>query len=239
MKNRLILKPVRDLLIIVETALLKVYLTTNNNTLANALLRNPENCCLPSEVEKELKKHHRRKELVIFYEKQNRHSEALELITNTESLSSNENILNYLSKLDNQQLPLVFKYIQPMIKSAVANPDDTRLFHDILQLFVGESVPISSATIDPSQVTAIKFDPIQVYDFLKDIDEDFAIRYLERICLKPELGENRQSIHNRLVYAYCNRIKQLTEKLQPLIKANRQETYAGMNITPYPTFSVF
>ncbi|UJR36280.1 hypothetical protein I4U23_029010 [Adineta vaga] len=120
-QNRLILKPVRDLLIIVETSLLKVYLTTNNNTLANALLRNSENCCLPSEVEKELKKHHRRTELVSFYEKQNRHSEALDLITNTDSLSSRENILNYLSKLDTTQLPLVFKYIQPMIKSALDN----------------------------------------------------------------------------------------------------------------------
>lgn len=228
-QNRLILKPVRDLLIMVETALLKVYLTTNNNTLANALLRNPENCCLPSEVEKELKKHHRRTELVSFYEKQNRHSEALDLITNTEALSSTENILNYLSKLDTSQLPLVFKYIQPMIKSALENHTDKSILDNVLQIFIGESTPLSSSTTDTTQIGTIKFDPIQVYEFLKDINEDYAIRYFERICLKPELAPKRRDVHNRMVYAYCDRIKQLSEQLRPIIKANRQETYTGID----------
>ncbi|CAF3715473.1 unnamed protein product [Rotaria sp. Silwood1] len=129
-QNRLVLKLVRDLLTIVETALLKVYLIDHNNTLANALLRNQDNCCLPTEVEKELMKHHRRQELVSFYEKQNRHSEALEVIKNTDSLSTRQNILNYLSKLDNNQLPLIFKYIKPMIKSALEETKNENILHD-------------------------------------------------------------------------------------------------------------
>ncbi|CAF3581543.1 unnamed protein product [Adineta steineri] len=233
-QNRLILKPVRDLLMIVETALLKAYLITNNNTLANALLRNQDNCCLPSEVESELKKHHRRIELVSFYEKQNRHQEALKLITSTEALSSRENILNYLSKLDNDQLQLIFQYVQPMIQSALHEPDNDKILHEILTLFIGESTP----TTDTSQIQTIKLEPMEVYKFLNEIDQDFAIRYMEHICLKPELGSKQRDIHNRLVYAYSERIKQLSDKLKPMIKANQQEVYADDDVLATRTSSV-
>ncbi|CAF1055925.1 unnamed protein product [Adineta steineri] len=237
-QNRLILKPVRDLLMIVETALLKVYLITNNNTLANALLRNQDNCCLPSEVESELKKHHRRIELVSFYEKQNRHQEALKLITSTEALASRENILNYLSKLDNDQLQLIFQYIQPMIQSALHEPDNENILHEILTLFIGESVPTSPSTTDISQIRTIKLEPMEVYKFLNVIDQDFAIRYMEHICLKPELASKKRDIHNRLVYAYSERIKQLSDKLEPMIKANQQEIYTDDNVRTTRTLSV-
>lgn len=192
--------------------------------LANALLRNAENCCLPSEVEKELKKHHRRNELVSFYEKQNRHKEALELITNTETLSSRDNIINYLSKLDNTQLPLIFEYVQPMIKSALEEANNSEILHDILVLFIGEITPVSPSADDASTTGTIKLEPTDVYEFLNKINQDFAVRYLENICLKPELGTKQRDIHNRLVYAYCDRIKQLSVELQPMIKAKQQET---------------
>ena len=212
---------------IVETALLKVYLINNNNFLANALLRNQDNC-LPSEVEKELKKHHRRTELVSFYEKQNRHAEALDLITKTESLSSRENILNYLSKLDDGQLDLIFEYVQPMIKSALEETDNERILYDILLLFVGEPGPTSSSTMDVSLTRTIKLDPIRVYEFLNSINQDYAIRYMEHICLKPELGPKQREIHNRMVYAYCDRIKQLSDQWNSMKKASPKEIYVGM-----------
>ncbi|CAF2680927.1 unnamed protein product [Rotaria sp. Silwood2] len=224
-QNRLILKSVRDLLTIVETALLKVYLIDNNNTLANAFLRNQDNCCLPTEVETELMKHHRCQELVSFYEKQNRHSEALELIKNTESLSTRENILNYLSKLDNNQLPLIFKYIKPMIKFALEETKNENILHDILILFVGKSIPTSPSlsTMDMSNAETIKFNPIEVYEFLKDINQDFAIKYLETICLKPELNSKQRDICNLLIYEYHDRIKQLSNESEPMIEAKQQE----------------
>ena len=208
---------------IVETALLKAYLIDNNNILANALLRNQDNCCLPSEVEKELKKHNRRAELISFYEKQNRHNEALELITRTESLSSHKNILNYLSKLDNDQLSLIFKYIEPIIKSALEEKNNENILNDILIVFVGESTVTSPTPIDTPEIRTIKLDPIKVYDFLKEVNEDFAIRYLENICLKPELAFKQRDIHNRIVYAYCDRIKKLSNKLKPMIKSKQQK----------------
>ena len=58
---------------------------------------------------------------------------------------------------------------------------------------------------------------------MNKINEDFAIRYLVNICLKPELGNKQRDIHNRLVYAYCNRIKQLSNEMKPMIKAKQQE----------------
>lgn len=202
---------------------MKAYLIDNNNTLANALLRNQDNCCLPSEVEKELKKHHRRTELVSFYEKQNRHKEALELITRTESLSTRDNILNYLTKLDNDNLDLIFEYVQPMFKAALEEKNNEDILHDILILFVGESLPVSPLATVEHYGRTIKLDPVRVYEFLKKVNQDFAIKYLENICLKPELGSKQRDIHNRLVYAYCDRIKQLTNQYKPLMKANQKD----------------
>lgn len=209
-----------------ETALLKVYLINDNKTLVSALLRNQDNC-LPSEVEKELKKHQRRTELVSFYEKQNRHAEALDLMSKTDSLSSRDHVLNYLSKLDNSHIDLIFEYVQPMIKAAMEESNNDDILYDILMLFVGEPGPTSPSVMDPSQARAGRLDPIRVYDFLNNINQDFAIRYLEHICLKPELGAAQRDIHNRMVYAYCDRIKQLSDQWNSMKKATPKEVYAG------------
>ena len=221
--NGLILKPVRDLLCVVETALLKAYLFVNNNILANALLRGQDNCCLPSEVEKELIKHNRRKELVAFYERQNRHKEALELISNTESLASNDNLLEYLKKLDNDHIQLIFEYVKPMLQSAFEGERDEDLLHEIMTLFIGESTPIYPSNFDAFATQTIKLDPIAVHDFLQSINEDFGVRYLESIRFKSELGSKQREILNRLVFAYCYRLK----KLAPKVKRPNRETIQG------------
>ncbi|CAF4063246.1 unnamed protein product, partial [Rotaria magnacalcarata] len=237
-QNRFILKPVRDLLTIVETALLKAYLMDNNMTLSNALLRNQDNCCLVLEIERELKRYHRRSELVAFYEKQNRHKEALELIMRTESLSSRENILNYLSKLDNDNLKLIFEYMEPMLKSALHEKNNRDILQDILTLFVGETAPTSPLATMDIYLRIIKLDPIQVYEFLEKIDQDFSIKYLEMICLKPELGTKQRDIHNRLVYAYCARIKQLSDQFKPMIIKSLQDNYEDNDLRATQSSSI-
>jgi hypothetical protein len=194
------------------------------------LLRSQDNNCLPSEVEKELKKHHRRQDLILFYEKQNRHRDALQLIKSTDSLNSNDTILNYLSKLDNNDLQLVFEYVQPILKTALEEKNNEDL-NDILILFVGEPTPTSPSTLDAPNSRTIKLDPIEVYGFLKDINQDFAIRYMENICFKAELGPKQRDIHNRIVYAYCDRLKHLSNELKRLIKENKnnqQDIYEGI-----------
>lgn len=186
----------------------------NNNILANALLRNPENCCLPSEVEKELTKHNLRRELVSFYERQKRHREALQLINNTESLASNDTIIEYLSKLTNDDIQLVFEYVKPLIESALEGERDEELLHEIMILFIGESTSSSASNFETPNVKTMRLDPITVHDFLQNINEDFGVKYLESIRFKTELGLKQREIHNRLVFAYCDRLKGLAQKIQ-------------------------
>ena len=172
-----------------------------------------------------MKKHHRRAELVSFYERQNRHTEALQLITHTESMASDDTILNYLSKLDNDQLPLIFEHVRPMIKTALeAERDDDRL-KDILVLFVGEPIPTSPSMMEMPGQRVIKLDPAAIFDFLKSFDEDFAVKYLEEICLKADLGPKQREIHNRLVFAYCDRLKYLSKELKRSLKDRQPGTF--------------
>lgn len=209
---------------------MKVYLINSNNTLVNALLRKTDNCCLPSEVERELKKHNLRPELVSFFERQNRHREALQLINDTPALSSNDTILNYLAKLDNDQLPLIIEYVKPMIKYAFEDKDND-LLREILTLFIGEPTPTSPSVMDTPGQRTIKLDPIKVHDFFDGINQDFAMKYLESIRFKSELGPKQREIHNRLVFAYCDRLKQLSKRLRALTEPNtnnnRQGIYQG------------
>lgn len=97
-----------------------------------------------------------------------------------------------------------------MIKSALEEANNSEILHDILVLFIGEITPVSPSADDASTTGTIKLEPTDVYEFLNKINQDFAVRYLENICLKPELGTKQRDIHNRLVYAYCDRIKQLS-----------------------------
>ena len=78
--------------------------------------------------------------------------------------------------------------------------------------------------MDISITQTIKLDPIKVDEFLKEINRDFAIRYLEHICLKPELGSKQRDIHNRIVYAYCDRMKQLANELRLMLKEKQNDT---------------
>jgi hypothetical protein len=117
-----------------------------------------------------------------------------------------------------------------MIKSALKD-DNEDLLHDLLLLFIGDQTPTSPSTVDVSGLKTIKLDPIEVYKFLNNINQDFAIKYMESICFKSELGTKQRDIHNRIVYAYCDRLKQLFTELKELIKTkqNEQQTiYQGM-----------
>ncbi|CAF3715460.1 unnamed protein product [Rotaria sp. Silwood1] len=77
--------------------------------------------------------------------------------------------------------------------------------------------------MDMSNAETIKFNPIEVYEFLKDINQDFSIKYLETTCLKPDLDSKQCDICNLLIYAYQDRIKQLSNESERMIKARQQE----------------
>lgn len=212
-QNGLILRPIRDLLTIVETALFKMYLLHNNYTLISALLRNEHHYCLPWEVEATLTKHNRPTELVLFYRRQDRHREALQLIMNTKSMSFIDHVLDYLSKLDNHHLPLVFQYVQPIIITALQQ-NNQQILHEIVILFIEEATHHPSST----EQSIMRFDPIAVYDFLKDLNDNLTIRYLQSVLsvlwTKPSVsgrgsGDGPGSIH------WCQHLE-LSDKLQRL-----------------------
>ncbi|CAF1187062.1 unnamed protein product, partial [Didymodactylos carnosus] len=188
MKNQFILKNVKDLLVVVDTALLKCYLLDNNNTLVNALLR-VDNNCLQSEVEYELKKHRKLPELISFYEKYDRHREALDLIikmnqNNTSIINQYESIIKYLKKLNNDYLLLIFEYIEPIVKIAVNN-NDKQLKQEILNVFIEDTQDISNNSIRLPITPQIRssLDCLKICEFLEGISYDFYLVYLDYIKL--------------------------------------------------------
>lgn len=137
-------------------------------------------------------------------------------MTNTNSAISNNTILNYLSKLDNDHLPLIFQYIRPIIKSALEKQNNEDLLHDILILLIGD--PTSPSMIDTCGLQIIKYDPTQVYAFLKDINQDFALQYLKHTGQKSELD-----IEQRNILTNYNQLEILPDVLEQLITVNPQE----------------
>lgn len=215
----MILRPIRDLLTIVETALFKIYSISNTYTLISALLRNDHHFCLPWEVETVLTKHDRPTELVLFYRRQDRHREALQLIMNTKSMAFIDRVLDYLSQLDNNHLSLVFQYVQPIIISALQQNND-KLLHEIVMLFIEESTQNSSST----EQSVMRFDPNAVYDFLKALNENLTIRYLQSVLsvlwTKPSVsrrisGDGPGSIHWCQHLELSDKLKRLTHGKQP------------------------
>ena len=206
------MRSVHDLLTIVETALLKVYFIDNNKILVNALLHKEDNCCLASEVEMELIEHDYFLELISFYQKHNRHVDALQVIVNAKSLPYNDTVLNYLSKLNDNQLQLVFHYIDPIIKLTLQDPINEELLKKILKCFIGEFI-----STEPS---IIPFNPMKVYYFLKNSNEDLAIRYVKRILPKLKHIVTQQSTNNETQSDYSDEYQRLSEVLNQWTKAN-------------------
>ena len=185
----------------VETALLKIYLIDNNHTLVNAFLRS-ENNCLSSEVEEELIKYSCSKELIFFYRKHNQHDKALQFIAKINSLPYEDTVLDYLSKLNNDNLSLVFQYIQPRILLALQSNND-ELLKKILKLLTGELIE-SSSSMEP---WIIRFNPLKIFRFLKMLDENLAIRYLKNILPKIKNAAAQQTTNNGIDSVYLNYIK--------------------------------
>ena len=222
------MKPIRDLLTIVETALFKLYLIEKKYILISALLRNEDHCCLPWEVETALTKENRYAELVLFYQQQCRHREALHLITNTKSLAFVDRVLDYLSKLDNNHLSLVFQYVQPIIKSAVQQQHNEELLNEIIVLFVGESAS------SPTEQTIIRFDPVAVSNFLKDLNVDFAIRHLQSVLsiLRARSSAAQKFSDNSMNSIYWRQHQELTDQLNRLMQAKKMNHHHHHHVHP-------
>ena len=216
----MILRPVHELLTIIDTALLKIYFLDNNKTLIKALLRREYNCCLPSEMETEFIKHNYSIELVSFYQKHHRHNDALQFIANTKSFPYNDTVINYLSNLDDQQLSLVLHCIQPIVQSALQQPqqqNNQEVLNKILKLFIGELLETSS----PLELLNIPFNPLTVYRFLQNFAHNFAVRYLKGILPKLEKVVEQQSKNDGPLTNYLDEYHKLLEEFNQWTKTNQ------------------
>lgn len=120
-EGRPVLKARTQILQIIDTTLLKCYLKSKENLVQFFLRRDPNFLHL-EESERLLNQHNKLNELIILYEKKEAHEKALNLLM-TESSKSNSNlsglkhIVEYLKKLGNQNLNLIFKFAKSVIET--------------------------------------------------------------------------------------------------------------------------
>lgn len=135
MENRPVLKTRKQILQIIETTLLKCYLKTKEN-LVPIFLRtcdnNDKNFLHLEEAERLLSQHNKISELTILYEKKEAHEKALSLLvtesTKTSSpLYGQKYLIDYMKKLGNKNIELIFKYAKCVIE-ADANKGRLLLF---------------------------------------------------------------------------------------------------------------
>jgi hypothetical protein len=120
-EGRIVIKTKRTALQIIDTTLLKCYLKSKEN-LVQFFLRRDANFLHLEESEKLLIQHNKLVELVILYEKKEAHEKALSLLL-VESVKSNSNLggykhmVEYLKKIGNKNLPLIFKYAKAVLQA--------------------------------------------------------------------------------------------------------------------------
>lgn len=184
---------------IVDTTLLKCYLKTNDALVAS-LLRLPHNHCHLEEAEKVLKYYNKYNELIILYQCRSLHRRALELLQkmNSQSKASDGKIRlanlhlrtkEYLQHLGRDHLELIFEFAEWVLREY---PDDG------LKIFIEDMPEIESL---PRK---------QVLDYLRSINGDFVIPYLEHIIY--EWKDIDHNLHDTLVNEYREKIRVLLEE---------------------------
>lgn len=205
---------------IVDTTLLKCYLKTNDALVAS-LLRLPTNHCHLEEAEKVLKYYNKYNELIILYQCRKLHRRALELLQkiNSQSKASDGKVIRlsnphlrtkeYLQHLGNEHIELIFEFAEWVLREY---PDDG------LKIFVEDMQEIESL---PRK---------QVLDYLRSINSDFVIPYLEHI-IWHDIDHN---LHDTLVNEYREKIRVLLEEYkrnmgdQKLAKAGKEPGQLGV-----------
>lgn len=123
MEGRSVMNNRELILQIIDTTLLKCYLKSKEN-LVGVFVRLTPNYIHLKESENLLKQHNKLNELITLYERRDLHEKALNLLME-ESSKSNSNLyglkhmVEYLKKLDNRNLPLIFKFSKHVIERDV------------------------------------------------------------------------------------------------------------------------
>lgn len=181
------------LLEIIDTTLLKCYLLTNP-TLVPSLVRLPDNRCHLQETELCLKKDQKYSELIIFYQTRGLHRKALDLLFTqakkpNSSLPGHEMTIQYLQKLGESNLSLIFEYAKWVLEEY---PEDG------LRIFTEDIAETESLPRD------------LVLEYLQKNSSNLIIPYLEHII--TVWGDKTPLFHNILANKYREKVRALREE---------------------------
>ncbi|KAI1318862.1 Vacuolar morphogenesis protein 6 [Mortierella claussenii] len=171
---------------IVDTALLKSYMMTNER-LVGSLLRLTNHCNL-EETESLLLKHKKYRELVDFYRGKGQHRKALELLKSIHTTSGEMYgvlpTVNYLQRLGVDQLNLILEFgtwileLDPIVAMKIFIDDEPEI--DALPRY-------------------------KIISYLERLSLDLCVMYLEHVI--HELGDQTSEFHNTLVVSYLAQIQ--------------------------------
>ncbi|KAI7829554.1 vacuolar sorting protein 39 domain 2-domain-containing protein [Gamsiella multidivaricata] len=171
---------------IVDTALLKSYMMTNER-LVGSLLRVSNHCNL-EETESLLLKHKKYKELVDFYRGKGQHRKALELLKSVHTVPGDMRgvlpTVNYLQRLGADHLDLILEFGTWILES---EPEVA------MKIFIDD---------EPEVDTLPRY---KVIPYLQKQSLDLCIMYLEHVI--HELGDQTSDFHNKLITSYLAQIQ--------------------------------
>ncbi|OZJ05891.1 hypothetical protein BZG36_00891 [Bifiguratus adelaidae] len=186
--NEAELRQYQEMARLIDTALLKCYMMTND-ALVGPLLRVQNNCDV-NLVETLLLEKHKYRELVDLYQGKGLHEKSLELLHRLSEEPANRlqgviPTILYLQKLGAEHFDLILKYSKWVLEQ---DPDEG------MQIFLDESPEVES------------FDRMAVCSHLEAIKIDLAIIYLEHII--HEWDEDNEEAHNKLILLYLRALQQ-------------------------------
>ncbi|KAF9984824.1 Vam6/Vps39-like protein [Mortierella antarctica] len=171
---------------VVDTALLKSYMMTNER-LVGSLLRVTNHCNL-EETESLLLKHKKYKELVDFYRGKGQHRKALELLKTVHSSPGDmQGVLptvSYLQRLGAEHFNLILEFGTWIL---MEDPDLG------MKIFIDD---------EPEIDTLPRF---KIIAYLERLSLDLCVQYLEHVI--HVLGDETSEFHNTLVVSYLAQIQ--------------------------------
>ncbi|KAG0036291.1 Vam6/Vps39-like protein [Podila clonocystis] len=171
---------------LVDTALLKSYMMTNER-LVGSLLR-VTNYCNLEETESLLLKHKKYRELVDFYKGKGQHRKALELLKTVHTVPGEmhgvQPTVNYLQRLGVDHFNLIQEFGTWILE-------------------LDPEVAIKIYTDDEPEIDTLP--RVKIISYLERLSLDLCVVYLEHII--HELGDQTSEFHNTLVVSYLAQIQ--------------------------------
>jgi len=184
---------VSDLCTIIDTALLKAYIKTNNDDITT-LVSNPNHCHI-KECEKVLMNYNKFEQLVLLYRGKGLHRKALELLAKLgqgprqgNNLHGTRSSITYMTQLGPDHINLILEFSKW-----------------VLQITPREGLAIFTDR-DPS----LKLPADLVLQHIRPVAPSLVVPYLEYVIMKE--GETNPLFHNELIFNYLFTIQQLRDQ---------------------------